>query len=279
MLLVFLIISSNSLSITLLSLLLFPKMLVRSFITFIHLIEITRLSYSSDVSNGTVPLIDYVPRYFLPGRPSPLNLNDDYKNEVVINIGTPMTKTLFSMSRVQSFIKKTLQSSVNTSVFRTTWHSHCFHSVFQPSEFIKPYLKPYLQFFDKHNMIGIQIRMKGNMTEWEEKPFYMTRELVETQFDTIESLLEQDPNAAIYLASDSKSMEELIMNRFSKRVITAGKLPIMHTGRYTNEAGALRNYMDLYLLARCKTLFLTSKCSFSKLSLILNRNNPTVYYF
>ena len=158
MLLVFLIISSNSLSITLLSLLLFPKMLVRSFITFIHLIEITRLSYSSDVSNGTVPLIDYVPRYFLPGRPSPLNLNDDYKNEVVINIGTPMTKTLFSMSRVQSFIKKTLQSSVNTSVFKTTWHSHCFHSVFQPSEFIKPYLKPYLQFFDKHNMIGIQIQ-------------------------------------------------------------------------------------------------------------------------
>lgn len=245
----------------------------------IHSLEITRLSHNGDVSNGTVPLIDYVPRYFLPGRPSALDLNSAYSNEVVISVGTPMSKSLFALPRVQSFIKNTIHSSVNTSVFKATWHSHCFHSIFQPSDFIMKYLRPYLHFFDKHNMIGVQIRMKGNLSEWEEKEFYMTPELVEAQFDTMEGLLKNDPTAVIYLATDSLAMEKMVMERFPKRVITAGKLPIMHTGRYTNEAGALRNFMDLYLLARCQTLFLTNKCSFSKFALIVNTKNPTVYYF
>lgn len=237
------------------------------------------MSQTVDVSNASIPLIDYVPRFYMPGRPSPLNLDREYDTSVVINIGIPMYKFLFSLYQPQFFIQRKLQSSMNLSEFRSTWYSNCFHSVFQPSDFVMRFLSPYVKFFDSHNMIGVHIRMRGNYSEWTDRPFYMTMDNVTAQFENLDNLLKADSKSVIYLATDSKYIERIIVQRFRKRVITAGKLPVMHTGKYTNEAGALRVYMDLYLLSRCKTLFLTSKCIYSKLAYLINPNDPLVFYF
>lgn len=231
------------------------------------------------MSNSSVPLIDYIPRNFFPNRPSPLNLEREYDRAVVINVGSPMSKYLFSLRHSKQFIQQTFGSSMNASHFRASWYSNCFHSVFQPSDFIQRYITPLLHFFDDHYMVGVHVRMRGNYSEWVEKTTYLTMENVTSQMDAIDRILQDNSRAIVYLATDSKVVEKMMFHRFPDRLITAGNLPLMNTGKLTNEAGSLRAFMDLYLLSRCQTLFLTNKSLLSRLVYLVNMNSPIVYYF
>lgn len=242
-------------------------------------LEYYRLTETVDVSNSSVPLIDYVPRNFLPNRPSPLYLEKEYDKTVAINVGSPMSKYLFSLRRSKKFIQQTFGSSMNASAFRTSWYRNCFHSVFQPSDFILKYITPFLNFFNDHYMIGVHVRMRDNSSEWEEKTPYLTMENVTSQMDAIDRILQENSRAIVYLATDSRVVEKMMFNRFSDRLITAGNLPLMNTGNLTNEAGSLRAFMDLYLLSRCQTLFLTKKSLLSRVAYLASMNSPIVYYF
>lgn len=128
-------------------------------------------------------------------------------------------------------------------------------------------------------MVGAHIRLAGNLTTWREKSAAMSFSQVEAQFGAMKSLLNEKPNSLLFLATDNAWIEKEMMKRFGDRLLFVGNLPRTHTGSFTNEAGLMRSYTELYLLGKCDVLFLTDRSSYSRLANSIRKETAEVYYF
>lgn len=88
-----------------------------------------------------------------------------------------------------------------------------------------------------------------------------------------------NPTALVFLSTDSRLVETEIARWFPGKVKTSGELPRMHTGVKTTEAGLMRAYLDVQLLANCDVLFLTKKSGVSRLSKLMSVKTPNITFF
>ena len=147
---------------------------------------------------------------------------------------------------------------------------------------MRTYLDPFLEVFRSHFMIGLHCRMSGEISALDESSSstpHLTLSRVEDKREEIASLMNANPTALIFLSTDSRLVEMEIARWFPGKVKTSGELPRMHTGIRTTEAGLMRAYLDVQLLASCDVLFLTQRSGISRLSRLMNMNAPNITYF
>lgn len=128
-------------------------------------------------------------------------------------------------------------------------------------------------------MVGVHIRLAGNMTQWREQSTVMNYSRVEAQYETIKTVLDGNQNSRLFLATDNAWVEKEMMRKFGDQVLFVGNLPRMHTGKFTNEAGLMRAFTELYLLGKCDALFLSERSSFSRLANAIKKETAEVFFF
>ena len=160
------------------------------------------------------------------------------------------------------------------------WYGICAQSLFQQSEYVLSYLKPFLKYFKNTPVLGIQIRSGGKTSNWKDGSYFkVNKEVIRKNGPRIHRILVKRPNMRIFLSTDSDDIEDYIRFKYGRKVFTVNTLPRNHVGRFPSEAALLRTYMDLYLLGQCDYLFLTRRSGFSRTGLAMNAKSPDVYYF
>ena len=130
-------------------------------------------------------------------------------------------------------------------------------------------------------MIGLHCRMGGDLSVLDEtsSTSHLTLSKIEDKRGEISRLMEGRQNALIFLSTDSRQVEAEIAGWFPGRVRTSGELPRMHTGVKTTEAGLMRAYLDIQILASCDVLFLTQKSGVSRISKLMSMKAPNITFF
>lgn len=249
------------------------------FLPLLSRLEEARLSLASSVVNDSITYIEFTSRASIPGITDLYQFNSLYKGVVVFESGTTFLRQIFRHSRVRQFARSFITPNENATVARNSWYNTCFRGLFQPSAFTRQFLQPWERVFEEHFMVGAHIRLAGNLTTWREKSAAMSFAQVEAQFGAMKSLLNEKPNSLLFLATDNAWIEKEMMKRFGDRLLFVGNLPRTHTGSFTNEAGLMRSYTELYLLGKCDVLFLTDRSSYSRLANSIRKETAEVYYF
>ena len=190
-----------------------------------------------------------------------------------------MLKPLTNQARFREFV---ISLNATTTLTSKSWYPICLRSVFQPSAFMRTYLDPFLEVFRSHFMIGLHCRMIGEISVLDESSSstsHLTLSQVEGKREEIAKLMNENSTALIFLSTDSRLVEAEIVRWFPGKVKTSGELPRMHTGVRTTEAGLMRAYLDVQLLASCDILFLTQKSGISRLSKLMNMKVPNITFF
>lgn len=242
----------------------------------IMLVEVYRYSHTVDIGNSSVPTVIFSNRRSVAGINSSPSLNEAFPSRIVVNSSASMLRPLTAQARFKEFAASL--NATNT-LNALSWYPICIRSVFQPSSFMRTYLDPFLAVFQNHFMIGMHCRMSGNFSAWEEASSHLTVATVEGKRGEIDMLIQANPNALIFLSTDSRELEATMESWFPGRVKTSGTLPRMHTGKMTSEAGLMRTYLDIQLLASCDVLFLTQKSGVSRVSKLMSIKAPNITFF
>lgn len=208
------------------------------------------------------------------------DLNVLYPGSLVIASLHMFTKRVL---RVDSFYQRlaSLQEGIPYAekVLNSNWYNVCTQSLFQPSAYTMQFIKPYLDLFKGHRVLGVHVR-SGGYANWEDGSYFkVTPQVVKKQSRKIHDLLAKSSKSLLFLSTDSDVIEAAIRKRFASRLITVTSLPRAHVGKDPTEEGLLRSIVDLYLLGQCDDLLLTRRSGFSAMALALNGKNPSVSYF
>ena len=179
----------------------------------------------------------------------------------------------FAISSLHSYVKQLLHirnnrndymkfvgPSLNETEAEDSWYNMCMQSLFQPSDYLKHYLDPYLEVFSRHTVLGIHIR-SGSSANWRDPDFHITKEIIEMEFDRINEIL------------------TVIKSRFGDIVFSVSGLDKQHVGKFSTQSGLLRAVMELHLLGQCDYLLLTKPSGFGDCGRRLNAKNPPFWYF
>ena len=161
---------------------------------------------------------------------------------------------------------------------RRFWYGSCMQSLFQPTEYLRGYLQPYLDLFARHSVLGIHIR-SGDSAKWKDGSFHLTPEVVTREFSRIDATLAIMNKPLIFLSSDSEMYRDLILQRYGDIVFTVSGLDLQHVGKSTTQSGLLRAAMELQLIGNCDYLLLTPISGFGDCGKRLNRKRPRTWYF
>ena len=209
------------------------------------------------------------------------NLNKEYPGSLAISSMHMFHKLVLRLKTTRTKLLEMRGGNASYPwITEGSWYGICAKSLFQPSDYVMSYLRPYLKYFQNGPVLGIQVRSGGKTSDWKDGSYFkVNKEVVRKNGPRIHQILIKRPNMRIFLSTDSDEIEDYIRFKYGRKVITVNTLPRNHVGRFPSEAALLRTYMDLYLLGQCKYLFLTKRSGFSRTGLAMNANNPEVYYF
>ena len=209
------------------------------------------------------------------------NLNKEYPGSLAISSMHMFYKRTIRLKTTRTRLLEMRGGNASYPwITEGNWYRICSQSLFQPSDYVMSFLKPYLKYFEKKPVLGIQIRSGGKNSNWDDGNYFkVDMEVVRKNGPRIHQILRKRSNMRIFLSTDSDKIEDYIRFMYGRKVITVSSLPRNHVGRFPSEAALLRTYMELYLLGQCKYLMLTRRSGFSNTGLALNANNPEVYYF
>ena len=184
-----------------------------------------------------------------------------------------------SLLKLESSKKRLKAIGVEDTMTQDSWYRICVSNVFEPSEKVMRFIRPYLDRMNGHYVIGMHLRMGGKAANWVDNSRFITTRTVTYQFATIAKLLHRHPNSVLFLSTDSNAAEKMIRNEFGDAVLMVTDFSQAHVGKKgADEGGVIRSLMDLYLLGQCDYLFLTRNSGFSRIGLAYNRKNPVVVY-
>lgn len=144
------------------------------------------------------------------------------------------------------------------------WYNLCIPNMFRPSPLLNDLLKPYLQLFASHFMIGIHIRVGGEQLKWHDRTSFMTERGVARAIALLSNRIRQKKERVrAFVASDSEAILNRFKSLFPGRVISVSSFPLRHVGMNASREGIARCLLDLFLLSRCDELVLTKDSHFS----------------
>ena len=121
--------------------------------------------------------------------------------------------------------------------------------------------------------------MAGNYSLWKDNNAYLTMDDITNKMGEIEMEMIAHTDAVIFLTTDSVIIEQQFSEKYPNRVVMANYLPQTLTGKQSTEAGLMRVVIELFILGKSNSLFLTSKSTLSRVALAMNSMNPKVQYF
>ena len=144
------------------------------------------------------------------------------------------------------------------------WYNLCIPNMFRPSPLLNDLLKPFLQLFASHFMIGIHIRVGGEQLKWHDRTSFMTERGVARAIALLSNRIRQKKERVrAFVASDSEAILNRFKSLFPGRVISVSSFPLRHVGMNASREGIARCLLDLFLLSRCDELVLTKDSHFS----------------
>lgn len=168
----------------------------------------------------------------------------------------------------------------NSILTSDRWYDICIPSLFQPSEYSLRFLKPYLDIFKKHKVLGIHVRSGGSTANWKDGDYFkVTTSVVKKHQPLIHSILRKHPNMRIFLSTDSDKVEAFVKGIYGKKMIYVKEFPRSHVGKNPSEESLMRSYMDLYLLGQCDYLLLTRRSGYSRMGRAFNMKKAPIFYF
>lgn len=170
------------------------------------------------------------------------------------------------------------RSRIRGDYYFFEWYKVCMQSMFQPSEYLIHYLEPYYQKMKNHKVIGMHIRQGGNLINWKDSQFHITEADIIGAFPHIDKIIRKNPDALIFVASDSKELISLVIHHYGKRVFGVDRYEATHVGKHPTMEGLLRVSMELVLLSKCDYLFLTAHSGMSDCGYRLNSKVNEVVY-
>ena len=221
--------------------------------------------------------IDYVPKKPLIGINEEGEFNQEYPNTLVLQAATPLAKPIFKLKSTKKFFKT--MGLTKEELAWDKWYEACIPSLFQPSEFAMRYINPFLEKIRNKYVIGIHIRMAGNYSLWKDSNAYLTMDDITNKMGEIEMEMISHTDAIIFLTTDSVIIEQQFSEKYPNRVVMANYLPQTLTGKHSTEAGLMRVVIELFILGKSNSLFLTSRSTLSRVALAMNSMNPKVQSF
>lgn len=212
-----------------------------------------------------------------PGVNAPGDFNTLYPGSTAVISLHSFLRPLLANRANHNRVARLFGMSVNQRP-QGVWYRTCMQSLFQPTEYLRGYLQPYLKLFARHPVLGIHIR-SGDSTKWKDASFHLTPDVITREFDHIDAVLRNLTAPLIFLSSDSDTYKQLILDRYGKIVFTVSGLDLKHVGKSSTQSGLLRAAMELHLIGQCDYLLLTPVSGFGDCGKRLNRKKPTVWYF
>ena len=222
--------------------------------------------------------MDYDRRDNVPGVNRNGDFNTLYSGSFAISSLHTYVKQLLHIRNNRNDYMKIVGPSLNETEAEDSGYNMCMQSLFQPSDYLKHYLNPYLEVFSRHTVLGIHIR-SGSSANWRDPDFHITKEIIEMEFDRINEILTKSKDPLIFLASDSDELQQVIKSRFGDIVFSVSSLDKQHVGKFSTQSGLLRAVMELHLLGQCDYLLLTKPSGFGDCGRRLNAKNPPFWYF
>ena len=200
-----------------------------------------------------------------------------YPRRVLIISLHPFAKKLLALPNTKKKLTELGYMREDENLDTLSWYRVCVLNLFQPSDYLMSYLKPYLDRLKDRYVIGMHARMGDGAGKWHEKVAFIKMGSVRYQVPIIQKMLNRHPNSLFFLSTDSDKIENFMKKRLGESLVTVDSLPRMHVGRYTvEELGVIRSFMDIYLLGQCDYLYVTPGSGFSRMGIAFSSKKQTV---
>lgn len=231
------------------------------------------------------PLVDHYIDYDnldqgFPGLFQEGNLNAEFPGSIAVASLNSFLHRAFHLPSTQKKLEEIRGDAPTPWMREGSWYGVCVQSLFQPSDYVMRFLRPFLELFEKGPVLGLHVRSGGKTANWKDAGYFgVTPAVVKRNGPKIHEFLARSPKSRLFLSTDSDEVEAFVRARYGRKVISVSSLPRNHVGKFPSEGSVMRSYLDLYLLGQCDVLFLTRRSGFSQMGLALNAKHPEVFYF
>ncbi len=200
-----------------------------------------------------------------------------YPHRVLVLSIHPFAKKLLALPSSKRKLIELGYINENEDLEKKSWYRMCALNLFQPSDYLMNYLKPYLDRFKDHFVIGMHARMGEGLGKWHEKTTFIKLGSVRYQIPIIQKMLSQHRKTLFFLSTDSDKVESMMKKQFGHSLVIVDSLPRMHVGRNdADEMGVIRSFMDMYLLGQCDYMYVTRGSGFSRMGVAFSSKRHTV---
>ena len=208
------------------------------------------------------------------------NLNEEFPGSIAVASLNSFLHRAFYLKSTQQILEEIRGDAPTPWMREGNWYGVCAKSLFQPSDYVMRYLRPFLELFKKGPVLGLHVRSGGKTANWKDAGYFgVNPTVVKRNGPKIHQILARNAKTMLFLSTDSDEVEEFVRARYGRKVISVSSLPRNHVGKFPSEGSVMRSYLDLYLLGQCDYLFLTRRSGFSQMGLAMNAKHPEVFYF